>query len=113
MNKSLIRLKVLSLSFEPHWALSDYVLQISNGPQLSTLTPNTISSETVWLEVLADTLEVSLMHRNGNGSEIGYADIRLNDICKFPDVLHKVNVYLSLKDKVRGWLERDAALVVI
>lgn len=45
--------------------------------------------------------------------EIGQAEIRMTDLVKFPDVLQKITVYLAARDKQKGWLERDAGVVVL
>ena len=35
------------------------------------------------------------------------------EMMKFQETLHKVHVHLSIRDKVRGWLEREAGLIML
>ena len=65
MRRGLLRLKVLNASFQSDWQYSsDYVLKLSNGGQVSDLVPQNIYAETVWMDFLSDSLEVTLMSRN-------------------------------------------------
>lgn len=78
MKRGLLRLKVLNISFQPDWPFSgDYILRLANGGQVSDLLPNNIYAETIWMDLLSDSIEVSVMSRNPNTMEFGFADIRL------------------------------------
>lgn len=107
-------MRVLNITYTQDWPYSgDSVFRLSNGGQNADILPQNPQGENIWMELLGESLEVTLMNRNPNSSEFGYADVRLTEICKYPEVLHKINVYVSVKDKVRGWLEKDAALMII
>jgi hypothetical protein len=107
-------MRILSCTVTREWTQpGENVLRLSNGGQNADLLPHAIDGEPVWMELLSDSLEVTLMSRNPNAPEFGFAEVRLTDICKYENVLHKVNVYASIKDRARGWLEKDAALVIL
>lgn len=48
-----------------------------NGNQIADLIPDIIMKETVWMELLADSLELLITNRQVNSPEIGYAEVKL------------------------------------
>lgn len=83
MPRGLLRIKILGLQFDPQWQHpTDYIVRFVNGPQVADLIPKIIQTETVWMELLNDSLEVLVTNRHANSQEIGFAEIKLTELLK-------------------------------
>ena len=105
--RGLLRIKVLALNFDPQWQHpTDYIVRFVNGPQVADLIPKIIYSETVWMELLNDSLEILVTNRFANSQEIGFGEIKLTEMLKYEETIHKVNVHMAVRDNAKGWLQR-------
>lgn len=115
MSRGLMRLKILNSTIYPDWRYqSNNVLILKNDAQISEIPLTGMNAEEIWMEYLSDSLEVTLTNKSDPYSqEFGYADIRVSEMIKYENTLHKINVYISIKDKRKGWIQKDAALVIL
>lgn len=78
MYRGVLRIKILSLQFQPEWQHpSDFIVRFTNGAQIADLIPQIIQTETVWMELASDYLEVIITNRHADSQEIGYGEVRL------------------------------------
>ena len=78
MPRGLLRIKIVALEFDPQWQHPmDYIVRFVNGQQVADLIPKIIHTETVWMELMGDSLEMLVTNRHATSQEIGFAEIRL------------------------------------
>ena len=52
-----LRIRILDLTFEPHWQHpQDYIVRFMNAGQIADLIPDIIMKETVWMELMSESL---------------------------------------------------------
>jgi hypothetical protein len=108
MSMGFIRLKILSINFMPGFAVNpeEFVIRLDLNKQVIDVS-RIDEAGYLYFDCKGENITMML------ADELGQAEIRIIELMKHPETLQKVTVYLAVRDRIRGWLEREAAVAVL
>lgn len=114
MSSGLIRLRIVSVNFLPDFAVkhNEFVVRLELNKQVVDI-HSIPDAGFIFFECIGDHITIMLADPTGQAQELGQANIQLAELLKFPEALQKITVHLAVRDKHKGWIERDAAILVL